>query len=812
MTTENSSAATIPRTSYRHDVDGLRGIAIALVVIFHIFVGRVSGGVDVFLLLSGYFFLGSQLRYAGRDNATLNPLWPIWRTIRRLAPALLVTLGATAALVKFLVPSLETSELYKQFTASVLYYQNWELSWQDQDYSAASSDTSPLQHLWSMSVQGQFYLAGIIFALILGAIWRGVRSRRKDKMDADPSLSLNLDGQRFMYRVAGPILIMVTIASFAYAARFGLYGTPLNYYSTFSRTWELTLGAVLAIYCTRVNVGRVLGFVLVLVGLAAIFATGFVVTETTAFPGPLTLLPLGGAALVIIGGASGNVLSRLMSRGVVRWLGTIAYSLYLWHWPLLIVATVYFDQPTPSVALGVGIVVASLILAHITNLLIEKPLAQKRARPVRGERALWVGTKDTFAHFKPKVRGLAMVCLLVLCGTLLALGPRYEAQVAADIAAAESGQSDPAESNPEMYPGARALLGAEVPEDVSPIPDPNLVGKINAITSVDHCFIHNALPADHFTELNKDGEPCVYGDKDSDFLVLIAGGSHAEQWADVVDILGKKHGFRMELIGRMGCPLVIGDYSRVSEDCATWSQLAVQRIVEMDPDLVITSSTRPGDAQGFEQDVVPEGYVGFWNQMAAYNIPVMGLRDNPWGTYQDKPENKSKCLASTGDVQRCSMDREAVYAEVPPTDVYESLFPNMTFVDTSDWFCPNGECPPVIGNIVVYRDHHHISVAYSRTLEEILWEHLAPLVGQEAPGTATLAPTSTAATSEESFASSTSAASNEVVTSATSDSAEPTTSEVVSDYGGYVLGWGGTAVEGGNTPLPRAGGLSVIAE
>lgn len=309
MTTENSSAATIPRTSYRHDVDGLRGIAIALVVIFHIFVGRVSGGVDVFLLLSGYFFLGSQLRYAGRDNATLNPLWPIWRTIRRLAPALLVTLGATAALVKLLVPTLETSELYKQFTASVLYYQNWELTRQDLDYAAASADTSPLQHLWSMAVQGQFYAAGIAFALLLGGVWRWIRSRRKDKMDADPTLDLNLNGQRFMYKVAGPILVIVTIASFAYAARFGLVGTPLNYYSTFSRAWELTLGGVLAIYFTRLHVGRTLGFILVLLGLAAIFATGFVITETTAFPGPLTLLPLGGAALVIIGGASNNLLS-----------------------------------------------------------------------------------------------------------------------------------------------------------------------------------------------------------------------------------------------------------------------------------------------------------------------------------------------------------------------------------------------------------------------------------------------------------------------------------------------------------------------
>lgn len=789
MTSDTSHATTIPRTSYRHDVDGLRGIAIALVVIFHIFVGRVSGGVDVFLLLSGYFFLGSQLRYAGRDNATLNPFWPIWRTIRRLAPALLVTLGATAALVKFLVPTLETSELYKQFTASVFYYQNWELSRQDLDYAAASSETSPLQHLWSMAVQGQFYVSGIVFALLLGGIWRWIRSKRKDKMDVEPELKLNLDGQRFMYLVAGPMLIAVTVASFAYAARFGLVGTPSNYYSTFSRAWELTLGGVLAIYFTRLNVGRVVGLLLVLAGLVAIFATGLVITETAAFPGPLTLLPLGGAALVIIGGASDNPLSRLLSRGVIRWLGTIAYSLYLWHWPLLIVATVYFDQPTPSFGLGVAIVVVSLLLAHVTNILVEKPLAQKRARPVRGDRAFLSATKNTFKHSAPKVRGIAMVALLFLAGTLLSLGPRYEDNLAAEIAAAEDAARDPATNNPEMYPGARALLGAEVPTGIAPIPDPNLVGKIIAVTSADHCFIHNKLPADHFTEFTKDGKPCVYGDEDSDFLVVLAGGSHAEQWADVLDILGKKHGFRLELVARMGCPLVIGDYSRVSEDCATWSQLAVQRIADMDPDLVVTSSTRPGDAQGFTQDMVPEGYVGFWNQMAAYDIPVLGLRDNPWGTYQDKPEDKSKCLASTGDVERCSMDRDSIYAAVPPTDIYEQWFPNMTFVDTADWFCPNGTCPPVIGNVVVYRDYHHISAAYSRSLEPLLWEHLAPLVGKKAPGTATLEPS-------------------------TSSVAEPgyEVSDPASEISDSIFGSEGEEGESEGTapPLPATGGLRVF--
>lgn len=219
------------KPSYRYDLDGLRGLAIALVVVFHVFVGRVSGGVDVFLLLSGYFFLGSQLRYASGDNASLNPWWPIWRTIRRIVPALALVVGITVILVLTTTPWLMNIELAQQITASLAYYQNWELTRQDAAYAAAAAEISPLQHLWSMAVQGQFYVLGIGFALLLA--W-ALQNRR-----------------HLVQRVAGPILAIVTAISFAYASRFGLYGMSDNYYSTWSRMWELSLGAVLVIYGSK---------------------------------------------------------------------------------------------------------------------------------------------------------------------------------------------------------------------------------------------------------------------------------------------------------------------------------------------------------------------------------------------------------------------------------------------------------------------------------------------------------------------------------------------------------------------------------
>ena len=242
------------------DLDGLRGFAIALVVLFHVFVGRVSGGVDVFLLLSGYFFLGGQLRYALRPNPNLNPWWPLWRTIRRLVPALALVVVVVVGLVMAFTPELMGVELSRQVTASMLYFQNWELMAQNADYAAASQETSPLQHLWSMSVQGQFYVFGILLGWVVAVAVANLRAKPEHAR-----------------RAAIALLAVITVASFAWASRYGLEGTGENYYSTFSRAWELSLGALLAFVPAHRFLPQATAWLTALMGVALIAVTGFIV-------------------------------------------------------------------------------------------------------------------------------------------------------------------------------------------------------------------------------------------------------------------------------------------------------------------------------------------------------------------------------------------------------------------------------------------------------------------------------------------------------------------------------------------------------
>ncbi len=697
--TSAGQRTTAPSTdAYRLDLDGLRGVAIALVVIFHVFVGRVSGGVDVFLLLSGYFFLGSQLRYASRPDASLNPWWPLWRVIRRLVPALAVVLTATVLAVLLVTRQLITPELARQVTASIGYVLNWELIGQDAAYAAASVDASPLQHLWSMSVQGQFYVFAIGFGLVL--TWL---ARTRD---------LSADDLR---RIAGPALIAVTVVSFLWAARHGLVGTPGSYYSSFSRAWELTLGGVLALYQHKLRLPRWSAPL----GVALIALTGVVVSETFVFPGPVALLPVSGAVLVILSGRR-NAASRALTSPFSLWLGNIAYSLYLWHWPLLIVLTALTGREKPPVVLGIAVIAASLLLADLTFRHVESPLRQHRRRPTVTDHPV-DEARASLDEIPGRARALGGIGISALVAGLLTVQPGYAAL--ADNAADES-------LDPDHYPGAMAQFGADSPHAPAR-PEPAVAAGIFPAPGRDSCLVFLDEPTNLYpAELGGD-EDCIYGDTTAERTVVIAGGSHAEPWTEPLDVLGREHGFRVVPFLRQECPIVLGAHYGVSPECETWAEGAVEHIIELDPDVVVSTSTRPLELAGLGPDIVPLGYEEFWAELDRNEITFLGLRDNPWTLNGDlEPADANYCLLDLGpdSVDECATRREFVYADADPAEGVLSGYEFATAVDTSDWFCGPVLCPPVIGNITVYRDQNHISNAFATSTAPLLWERLEPLL------------------------------------------------------------------------------------
>lgn len=215
------------RTSgfYRHDLDGLRGVAIALVAVFHVWFGRVSGGVDVFLVLSGFFFGGSLLRTALNPDSTLSPASEVLRLVRRLLPALVLVLAAAAALTILVQPQTRWETFADQSLATLGYFQNWELSATASNYLRAGEAVSPLQHMWSMSVQGQFYVAFLALVFAFALLLRR-------------PLGKNL---RMVFIT---LLTALTVASFVFAVIIHRADQTAAYYNSFARAWELLLGAL----------------------------------------------------------------------------------------------------------------------------------------------------------------------------------------------------------------------------------------------------------------------------------------------------------------------------------------------------------------------------------------------------------------------------------------------------------------------------------------------------------------------------------------------------------------------------------------
>ncbi|MGV9801162.1 acyltransferase family protein [Mycobacterium sp. NPDC003449] len=687
---------------YRHDLDGLRGIAIALVAVFHIWFGRVSGGVDVFLALSGFFFGGKVLRTALTPGASLWPGPDVVRLVRRLLPALVVVLAGAAVLTILVQPETRWEAFADQSLASLGYYQNWELANTAADYLRAGESVSPLQHIWSMSVQGQFYIA--FLAAIFGFAF----------------LCRKLFGRHL--RTAFLVLLGgLAIASFVYAI--GAHNTDqaIAYYNSFARAWELLLGALAGALVPFVRWPMWLRNIVAVISLAAILSCGAFIDGVKEFPGPWTLVPVGATVLFILSAANragdGStdrlpVPNRMLATKPFVSLGAMAYSLYLWHWPLLIFWLSYTGHVNASILEGTVILLVSGVLAWLTTRYIEDPLRTKSVKapaPVIPLRA---------RLRRPTIVLGSIVALLGVALTATSFTWREHVTVQRENGKELSGLS------PRDYPGAQALINhVRVPK--LPMRPTVLEAKDDLPASTNDGCISDFPDIDVIN--------CTYGDKDATRTIALAGGSHAEHWLTALDLLGRLHNFKVVTYLKMGCPLtteetplVMGD-NRPYPKCHEWNQLVMAKLIADHPDFVFTTSTRPWNIK--DGDVMPNTYLGIWEALSQNNIPILAMRDTPWLVRNGKPYFPADCLANGGDAISCGIDRSKVLSDRNPTLDYVARFPLMKPLDMSDAVCRKEYCRVVEGNVLLYHDSHHLSATYMRTMANELGRQLAGATG-----------------------------------------------------------------------------------
>lgn len=705
------------RSVYRSDLDGLRGLAILGVVVYHIWIGKVSGGVDIFLFLSGYFFLGSQVRGAV-SPAGLKTWQSITRMLRRLWPSMILVLAFVMTLGFLLLPRLRMVELLPEFTSSILFYENWKLALSGDSYATAGQSVSPLQHMWSMAVQGQFYLAVI---LLCAAVIRPIS---------------RFASARAAKAVAYVIFGSTAVVSFVYANI--ETNQVLNYYSTFSRLWELMLGGLVALALPALSSSfrgsKVIGTVLSVSGLTGIALTGLVVNGVDVFPGWQALLPIGSAIAVVVGGhmyMTGPVTKILSSPGLVR-LGSMGYSLYLWHWPLYILALTFPLAREYEWAAGAIVVAVSMILSYVTSILVESRLRQPykptrfKGNVVSYAKVAWRRRRQVGVP-KAMASTLAIVGLVVVSSPLIGHGM---------MGLFSSGSLEDVKNDARSYPGAKALTeGAYVPSGVPLGPDIYDVSSMMPVTNLNGCM--NTFENTEIIFKDNDGNPCVYGNPDSSTRIAAIGGSHTDHWLPALDKLGKKNDFAVEMYVKPGCVVTQGETITRADnspypECEEWNGKVIKHLLETHPNAVFTVTTRPEDILGGGMDQTPQGYINMWRTMQDNGIPIIGVRDNPWLTNDDgSQKNAIECLTSSGGTpETCGVVRSEHLHDVDPAikAAADGGITNITLADLTDAICVGDYCPAAVGNIAVYRDQHHLTNAYVETLTDELWRQIGPAV------------------------------------------------------------------------------------
>ncbi|MEV6279130.1 acyltransferase family protein [Nocardia sp. NPDC051832] len=662
-------------TEYRHDLDGLRGLAIALVVVFHVWMGRVSGGVDVFLVLSGFFFTGMLLRRA-ETAGTVDGRQVLARTGRRLLPALLLVLAAVVAATVISRPYTQWGEISAQTLASVFYYQNWYLAGAELDYNAPDPSVSPLQHLWSMAVQGQFYLA--ILLLLGSSLWVWRRTGRR--------------GRHRVWLLAG--LIGLAVVSFRYAADGSARHEAWTYYDSAARAWELLAGAALAVAAPWIRVPKGARAVLAVLGLAMVVSCGVLIDGATKFPGPAALFPVGAAAALIVSGMNAGErppwMNRILATPILVELGALAYSLYLWHWPVLIFFLAEYGKVTPGIEGGILVIGVSLVLAWATRRFLETPLrlpADSRVRMMLGRSV-----------------GLAGVAVLVAAlgwQTVLKANPPHP----------------PDELDAARYPGAATLFAgvAATPERMRPTV---FEGQRDAPRpTFDGCIVPDRAV-----------RVCTYGDPDAARAIALVGGSHSEHWLPALELLAAQHEFKVVTYLKEGCPLTLVDEPSYAlapfPECREWSAEVLDRLTEQRPDWVFLTATRPRIDDG---DHVPPEYLEVWTALWERNVNVLAVRDTPWPRRDGVGYRALDCLAHRGNAYSCGMDRTAALDPENPAAQPASGYPNVYPLDLTDAVCRPERCLAAEGNILVYRDEHHISASYARSLAPELGRQLGEI-------------------------------------------------------------------------------------
>jgi peptidoglycan/LPS O-acetylase OafA/YrhL len=673
-------------SSFRPEIQALRALAVTAVVVYHFWPNRLPGGyvgVDVFFVVSGYLITAHLLReLADRGTVRVPAFWA--RRIRRLLPASLLVLVVVTLGVILVAPSALWSQYLREIVASALYVENWILAQDSVDYLASENAASPVQHYWSLSVEEQFYLVWPL--LIVAAVMAARRA-----------------GRRNLPVVFGAIAL-VTALSLVFSVWCTASAPAPAYFVTPTRAWEFGAGALLAFSARSardIRLPRHLAAAMSWIGVVSLLAACLLYSPETPFPGIAALLPVGGTLVVLAAGLPRAPWSPswLMRWRPVQFLGDISYSVYLWHWPLLILGPLVIGAPMGNIAKVVAIF-ACLSLAWATKVFIEDP---GRTWPV-------------LAAARPRRTLVAMVVAMALVAAVpLGTIAFQRWSIARQATAIDASVGAPCVGASAFAPSA------ECADSRLETLLPARAGIYDDTQGAFSCY-----------DSSPDGDipECSFGSNDPEAIrVAVVGDSHAAMLLPGLRDVAEDENWRVDVFVSRGCVWSQSDIDDVENGCHPRNAAMQELLTSGEPyGLVLLTARRSLDVPSGEPSGIFPAAGPQWDAVAARGTRIVALADNPL-----VPERLIDCVIEAPDdssARACTIPEDEAYHFADGLADAAAAHPGVTLIDLRDFFCRDDECPMVIGDVIVYRDRDHVTGTFSRTLAPFLADAIDAVISR----------------------------------------------------------------------------------
>ena len=555
------------KSQFRPEIEGLRVVAALLVAVYHIWFNRVSGGVDVFFVISGFLITTSIISTINRTGE-FRFLPYVTKLIKRLLPSVLFILAVVLILSSFLLPQSILEKTVREVVASMFFYQNWQLAISSTDYLDASQMKSPVEHFWALSIQGQFYMIWfVLFSFILWMV------KKYTIQNAKPMINT--------------ILGVLFVTSLSYSIYLTEVNQPWAYFITMTRVWEFALGSLLCINLSSIHIPKWMATLMGWLGLIGLVLTGILFNVSQMFPGYIALWPMTCALFIVLSGTRDTTfgIKRFLGSKPMVKLGGIAFGIYLWHWVLLEFYR-YNVQQTPGILTGTLIILSSILLSYLMTEFIEKPI-----RSAKVDRSAF------------KKLGVMISINILLIGSLFGLKYFEEQELKNGVSASD-------------YPGAMAVKNPEKTPEHDPFPS--------------YANVFDDLPLVHTDGTNQvlsksDIKVGEYGEtKDYIATIALVGSSHSEQWFGAIHEAAKGEKYRILNITRSGTRFSTGYEDDTLK--GIWNKNVLEYLKDADVDLIISHVT----AANSTKDKIHQQMVDQMQYVKdEYGIDGLALRDNP---------------------------------------------------------------------------------------------------------------------------------------------------------------------------------------